>query len=410
MRDLAADFLRFVCQTSPAPLGIEVVRAEGARVWDASGREYLDLLSGIGVGSVGHRNPDVVAAVKEQADRYLHTLVYGEGILESQVELARELAGVTPGDLSVSFFTNSGTEAIEGAMKLARKVTGRPRFVAFDGAYHGDTTGALALCGNSLYREPFEPLLRDVLRLPFDDLDALERIDEGVAAVIVEPIQGEGGVRIPHEEFLPNLRERCTSVGALLVFDDVITGMARTGRWFACQHWDTTPDVLVLAKALGGGLPLGAFISRPEIMSTLSHDPPLAHVTTFGGHPLSCAAGLAALRYTAAHRLHERAAQLGELWLSRLRGWIGPLLRAVRGKGLLIGLELDTPLHTQEFCRAAFREGLILNWTLHRDTVVRLAPPLIMSEEDAEQALSALGRALAGIDGSQRQRQDVTRG
>jgi acetylornithine/succinyldiaminopimelate/putrescine aminotransferase len=398
VRDLSDDFLRFVCQTSTAPLGIEVVRAEGVRVWDSSGREYLDLLSGMGVANVGHRNPDVVAAVKEQADRYLHTLVYGEGVLESQVELARELAGVTPGDLSVTFFTNSGAEAIEGAMKLARKFTGRRRFVSFDGAYHGDTTGALALCGNSLYREPFEPLLTDVSRLPFDDANPLGRIDESVAAVVVEPIQGEGGVRIPHDEFLPALHERCTRVGALLVFDEVITGMARTGRWFACQHWDVTPDVLVLAKALGGGLPLGAFVSRPEIMSTLSHDPPLAHVTTFGGHPLSCAAGLAALRYTATHRLHERASQLGELWLSRLREWVGAVLRDVRGKGLMIGLELDTPQHTQEFCRSALDEGLILNWTLHRDTVVRLAPPLVISEDDSERALSALRRALQTIE------------
>jgi acetylornithine/succinyldiaminopimelate/putrescine aminotransferase len=395
---LADNFRRFVCQTSPTPLGIEVTRAEGTRVWDAAGREYLDLLSGIGVAGVGHRNPDVVAAVKEQADRYLHTLVYGECILESQVELARELASITPGDLSVSFFTSSGAEAIEGAMKLARKYTGRQRFVAFDGAYHGDTTGALALCGNSLYREPFEPLLSDVLRIPFNQLDVLGPIDESVAAVIVEPIQGEGGVRIPRDEFLPTLRDRCTSVGALLVFDEVITGMARTGRWFACQHWDTTPDVLVLAKALGGGLPLGAFVSRPEIMSTLSHDPPLAHVTTFGGHPLSCAAGLAALRYAAVRGLPERAARLGELWLSRLREMAGPGLREVRGKGLLIGLELDTPQRTQEFCRAALREGLIVNWTLHRDTVVRLAPPLIMSEEECEQAISALGRALRATE------------
>jgi len=188
--DLATNFRRFVCQTSTTPLGIEVVRAEGARVWDASGREYVDLLSGMGVANVGHCNPDVVAAVKQQADRYLHVLVYGEGILESQVELARRLAEVAPADLSVSFFTNSGAEAVEGAMKLARKFTGRRRFVAFDGAYHGDTTGALALCGNPLYREPFEPLLDDVVRLPFDDLDAIERIDESVAAVILEPIQG----------------------------------------------------------------------------------------------------------------------------------------------------------------------------------------------------------------------------
>jgi len=205
-------------------------------------------------------------------------------------------------------------------------------------------------------------------------------------------------VRIPGDEFLPHLRARCTNVGALLVFDEVITGMGRTGRWFACEHWNTAPDVLVLAKALGGGLPLGAFLSRPDVMSTLSHDPPLAHVTTFGGHPLSCAAGLAALRYAATHRLPERATRLGELWLSRLGDMVGPVLRTVRGKGMLVGLELDTPQHTQDFCRAALQEGLLLNWTLHRDTVVRLAPPLVMSEDDCEKALSALGRALKAAE------------
>jgi acetylornithine/succinyldiaminopimelate/putrescine aminotransferase len=312
--------------------------------------------------------------------------------------LARELARLAPGNLSVSYFTNSGAEAIEGAMKLARKHTGRRRFVAFDGAYHGDTTGALALCGNPLYRKPFEPLL-DVVRLPFDDLVALDLIDTSVAAVVVEPIQGEGGVRIPRDDLLPALREQCTRVGALLVFDEVISGMARTGRWFACEHWNTVPDVLVLAKALGGGLPLGAFVGPPEIMSALSHDPPLAHVTTFGGHPLSCAAGLAALRYTAAQRLPERAARLGEAWLTRLRGMIGPVLREVRGKGLLLGLELASPEQTREFARASLREGLILNWTLHRDTVVRLAPPLTLDAEESERALTAIERALGRVEG-----------
>jgi acetylornithine/N-succinyldiaminopimelate aminotransferase len=395
---LRADFRRFVCQTSPEPLGIVVSRARGSTVWDTEGREYLDLLSGIGVASVGHCNPEVVAAVRAQAERYLHVMVYGEGVIEPQVALARRLAEIAPGELSVTYFTNSGTEAVEGAMKLARKFTGRAGMVAFEGSFHGDTMGALSLGGNPVYRAPFEPLLANTRLLPFDDLEALAGIDESVAAVFVEPIQGEGGVRIPSAEFLPALRARCNEVGALLVFDEVITGMGRTGRWFAAEHSGVCPDVLVLAKALGGGLPLGAFIGRPEVMATLSHDPPLAHVTTFGGHPLSCAAGLAALEFGTRECLPERAARLGTLWMEHLQELVGPVLRAVRGQGLLIGLDLVGPEATRTFCRAALERNLILNWTLHRDNVVRLAPPLVITEEESEQALSRIAEALREVE------------
>jgi len=386
-----ADFKRFVCQTSDAPLGIEVDRALGSTIWDTSGRAYLDLLAGMGVASVGHCNPEVVAAVRAQAERYLHVLVYGELVQEPQVELARRLAEIAPGELSVTYFTNSGTEAVEGALKLARKYTGRAGIVAFDGGFHGDTFGALSVGGNPVYRVPFEPLLPGVRFLPFDDQAALQAIDESTAAVIVEPIQGEGGVRIPAAGFLPALRRRCDETGALLVLDEVVTGMGRTGRWFACEHWDVQPDVLVLAKALGGGLPLGAFVGRPELMRTLSHDPPLAHVTTFGGHPLSCAAALAALDYARREQLPARAAALGEHWLGRLKEMIGPVLRAVRGKGMLLGLELADPDLTRRFCGEALAAGLILNWTLHRDTLVRLAPPLVITAEESERALSGIG-------------------
>ena len=391
---LRQDFLRHVCQTSPSPLGIVVARAEGASVWDAEGREYLDLLSGMGVASLGHGHPEVVAAVRAQAERYLHVMVYGEMVQEPQVALARRLAELAPGELSVVYFTSSGTEAIEGAIKLARKATGRSRLVAFRGGYHGDTMGALSLCDSPTYRTPFEPLLADVEFLPFDRPEEMGRIDERVAAVVVEPIQGEGGVRVPRPEFLPALRARCDATGALLVLDEVMTGWARTGAWFACQHWGVVPDVLVLAKALGGGLPLGAFIGRPELMRTLSHDPPLAHVTTFGGHPLSCAAGLAALAVAEREALPARAAALGETWRARLAASLGSVLREVRGRGLLIGLEFATPEQTQAFCRAALSHGLILNWTLHRDTVVRLAPPLTLSAADSERALTAIEASL----------------
>jgi acetylornithine/N-succinyldiaminopimelate aminotransferase len=395
--DLAGEFRRYVGQTSPTPLGIEVARARGVSIWDANGREYVDLLAGMGVANVGHAHPEVLAAIARQAEQYLHVMVYGEAVLAPQVLLARQLASLAPGALRVTYFTNSGAEAVEGALKLARKYTGRTRLVAFEGAYHGDTLGALSVCGNACYRVPFEPLLADVERLPFGDAAALDRIDERVAAVIVEPIQAEGGVRIPPDDFLPALHARCRAVGALLACDEVMTGLGRTGRWFACEHWGVEPDILILAKALGGGLPLGAFVSRPDIMATLAHDPPLAHVTTFGGHPLSCAAGVAALEIALRERLAERAAAVGAEWRDRLTALIGETVRAVRGRGLLIGVELANPDVTQVFCRAAYARGLILNWTLHRDTVVRLAPPLTIDAPTSHRALAAIVSAVHDV-------------
>lgn len=397
--ELTELFVRHVCQTSPEPLGIVVDRARGATIWDVDGREYLDLLSGIGVAGIGHCNPEVVAALAAQASRYLHTSVYGEAVQAPQVELARRIAALAPGDLSVTYFANSGTEAIEGALKLARKRTGRRRFIAFEGGYHGDTTGSLALCDNRVYRRPFEPLQLDVEFLPFGDVAALDRIDESVAAVVVEPVQAEGGVRIPPDEFHPALRRACDNAGALLVFDEVMTAFGRTGRWFACEHWTVCPDVLVLAKALGGGLPLGAFVGEPRLMAELSHDPPLCHVTTFGGHPLSCAAGVAALEFAEREDLPARAARQGRVWLDRLRSLATDRLVDVRGLGMLLGLEFATPEMTQAFARRAFELGLILNWTLHRDTVIRLAPPLVMTEDETERALTALASAIATISG-----------
>jgi acetylornithine/succinyldiaminopimelate/putrescine aminotransferase len=399
MSALREDFLRFVCQTSPEPLGIEVAHAQGCVVVDTSGREYLDLLSGIGVASLGHAHPVVVQAVKAQAERYLHTMVYGEHIQEPQVRLARRLAEVTPGPLSVSYFSNSGTEAVEGALKTARKYTGRSRFVSFVNSFHGDTFGSLSVGGNAVYREPFAPLLPTVNFLPFNDLSALGQIDETVAAVIIEPIQGEGGVRIPDQEFLPRLRQRCREVGALLIFDEVITGFGRTGRLFACEHWQVTPDILVLAKALGGGMPLGAFVGTPEIMATLSSNPPLAHVTTFGGHPVCCAAGLASLEVILQEDLPRRAQSQGAEFLRKLRALCGTGgLIQVRGCGLLLGMDFTTPAATKSFVQNCFAAGLILGWTLHQDTVVRLAPPLIISSAEIEHAVSLMQAVLGKQD------------
>jgi len=393
--DLRALFLRHVCQTSPAPLAIPVERASGATVWDTAGAPYLDLLAGMGVANVGHTHPEVMAAVRAQAERHLHVMVYGELVQEAQVRLARRLADLLPAPLDVVYFTSSGAEAVEGALKTARKHTGRPRLVAFEGGFHGDTLGAVSIGGNAVYRTPFEPLLPEVTLLPFDDPHALAAIDERTAAVVVEPVQGEAGVRIPSATFLPALRRRCDETGALLVLDEVLTGFGRTGRLFAHEHWGVVPDLLVLAKALGGGLPLGAFVGAPAVMATLSRNPPLAHVTTFGGHPVSCAAGLAALEVLLREDLPRRAATLGAELLRRLAALAGRGgLREVRGIGLLLGLEFASAADCARFAHRALARRLILNWTLHRDTVIRLAPPLVLTDAEADDATRRIAAAL----------------
>jgi len=394
---LRADFFRHVCQTSDRPLGVVVAGARGTTIRDVTGRAYLDLLAGMGVANVGHAHPAVVAAVTAQAASYLHVAVYGEMVQAPQTRLAARLAEVTPGDLSVVYFTNSGAEAVEGALKTARKFTGRSGVVAFHGAFHGDTFGALSVGGNPVYRQPFEPLIPGVRFLPFDDAGALAQIDTSVGAVIVEPVQGEGGVRVPRDGFLSALRRRCDTVGALLIADEVVTGLGRTGMLFASEHWGVVPDILVLAKALGGGMPLGAFVGRPTVMRTLSHDPPLAHVTTFGGHPVSCAAGLAAIDVVLAEGLAARAARVGGTWMADLRAALGSAVRDVRGLGLLIGLEFHTPEVTRRFVQRCFDDGLILNWTLHRDCVVRLAPPLTISADEVGRATRIMGAAASEL-------------
>ncbi len=339
---LATAFRRHVAQTSDAPLGLEIARARGSWLYDRAGRRYLDLVAGMGVSNVGHAHPAVLRACAAQLRRHLHVMVYGEFALEPQVRLAARLAELAGPPFETSYFTSSGAEAIEGALKLARKHTGRTRLVAFDLGYHGDTLGALSIGGNPRYRDPFLPLVGPVTLLPWDDATALRRIDARVAAVVIEPVQAEGGVRVPQAAFVRALRARCSEVGALLVFDEVLTGLGRTGALFAFEHFGVRPDVLVLAKALGGGLPLGAFVSSRRIMRTLARRPPLAHVTTFGGSPLACAAGLAALEVIVGRDLAGRAARVGadlHRALVRLQGRHS-VIRDVRGRGLLVGIEL----------------------------------------------------------------------
>ena len=392
--DLRADFFRHIAQTSPAPIGVEIERAQGAWLYARDGRRYLDFISGIGVANLGHGNPAVLEAIARQAQRYLHVMVYGEYVLDAQVKLARRLAQLLPAGLDQVYFTNSGAEAIEGALKTARKRTGRSLFVAFDGAYHGDTMGALALAGNPGFRAAFEPLPGPVRHLPYGEIDALEAVDANVAAVVIEPVQAESGVRIVSVKFMHALRQRCDRAGALLIFDEVLTGFGRTGSLFALEHYGVTPDIIVLAKALGGGLPLGAFCSSASILSVLANDPPLGHITTFGGHPLSCAAGLAALETLTREKLPERAGQTGEAIMDRLAQLASPAVTAIRGIGLLIGIELESAELTRQVAAKCIESGVIVNWTLNCDRVVRLAPPLTISEEEVDFALRIIEQSL----------------
>ena len=391
------NFDRHLAQTSAAPIGLEIDRAEGSWIYTTDGRRYLDLIAGIGVSALGHANPAVLAAIADQARRHLHVMVYGEYVIEVQAKLAARLAESLPRSLGRVYFTNSGAEAIEGALKTARKHTGRAGFVAFEGAYHGDTMAALALMGNAVFRAPFEPLPGPVRHLPYNDLSALAAIDESVAAVVIEPVQAEGGVRIPDREFMTALRDRCESTGTVLIFDEVLTGFGRTGRLFALEHFGVAPDIIVLAKALGGGLPLGAFCGSDELIGKLAHDPPLGHITTFGGHPLSCAAGLASLEVIIDGRLWETADSAGAQLHTGLSESGGTEIVAVRRLGALVVIEFKTASWAHRFVAETIARGVIVNWTLNADRVVRLAPPLTIKADEIASGLNAMRDALEAI-------------
>lgn len=393
-KQLLSAFFAHLAPTSLAPMGMIIERASGSTIYTSDGNHYIDLLAGIGVAALGHGDRRILSAIDEQASRHLHVMVYGEFIQEKQVALAERLCSLLPAALDSVYFTNSGTEAVEGALKLVRKVTGRSRLLAFEGGFHGDTLGAASVGGNPVYRDPFLPLLPDVGFMRFNDEASLDAIDDSVAGVIVEPVQAEAGVVVPRDGFLAKLRQRCSEAGTLLIFDEVITGLGRTGKLFALEHQAALPDVLVLAKALGGGLPLGAFVSSKRTLKALAVDPPLGHVTTFGGHPLSCAAGLASLDIIVgedlparAHAMGQRLADLLDLRLPK------QMVREIRHAGLLVGVEMTSAALVETFVSECRREGLIMGWTLHDDTVVRLAPPLVITEAELEEATQRMARA-----------------
>ncbi len=395
MNILRKQFLAHVGQTSPSPMLVEVARAEGTFFYTPEGKRYYDLVAGVSVSNVGHSNPAVVRAVQEQAARYMHVMVYGELVERPQVEYAARIAALLPGGLESVYFVNSGAEAVEGALKLAKRYTGRTELVSMRRAYHGSTHGAMSMMGTpegEEWKSAFRPLLPDVQAIEFNDFAALERITDRTACVLAEPVQGEAGVRPPAPGYLEALRRRCDETGALLVFDEIQTGMGRTGAMFAATRYGVEPDIVCLAKAFGGGMPLGAFVARPQIMATLRERPVLGHITTFGGHPVCCAAGLAALDYLVEHRVVERVEAKGALYEELLRDH--PAVREIRRAGLLMAVELGEAPKLYRLMELFKEEGILSDWFLYCDTAFRISPPLTISEEEVRDSAAIIRRCL----------------
>ena len=398
-------FLRHVAQTSAFPLMLEIERAEGMYLYDTNGKRYMDLIAGIGPSVLGHRHPSILQAIENQLDKYLHTLVYGEFVLSPQVQLATLLSQNLPDSLDSVYFTNSGTEATEGAMKLAKRYTGRTEFVAMRNAYHGSTQGAMSLNSDDYFTQAFRPLLPDIRHITFNDKNDLNHITEKTAAVIVETVQGEAGI-IPStvtkdssgEGYLQALRQRCTETGSMLILDEIQAGMGRTGTLWGFQHYEIVPDILLLAKGLGGGMPIGAFISSKNIMWALTDDPILGHITTFGGHPVSCAAGYATLKTLVDTDLVQQASEKGNLFKKLL---VHPQIRDVRQIGLWLAVELDNFDILQEVIQNCLKNGLLTDWFLFNNRSLRIAPPLIITENEIKWACATILKALDEIDDRQ---------
>ncbi|MFV1884418.1 MAG: aspartate aminotransferase family protein [Balneola sp.] len=380
-------FKKNVAQTSDAPIGLEISHAEGPFLYTVEGKRYVDFISGIAVSSLGHRHPKVIEAIKEQVDKHLHVMVYGEFIQKPQLEFAELLTSILPDGLDQVYFVNSGTEANEGALKLAKKHTGRSKLVAFKNSYHGDTHGSLSVTGRDVYRDPYLPLLPDVHFLDFNSFEVLDIIDQNTAAVILEPIQGEGGIIPSDKKWLKEIRKRCDESGVLLIYDEIQSGFGRTGKMFAFEHYDIAPDILCLAKAMSGGMPMGAFVSSREIFEAFMYNPPLNHVTTFGGHPVSCAAALANLKELLSGDYLAKATLIEKKAKEKLKG---KGIVEVRGKGAMLGLQLSSKELTQKVVEECFSLGILLGWTLHSDTLIRLAPPLIIDENLLNDVLTVI--------------------
>lgn len=384
-------FLLNTAQTSSSPRLIEIDRAEGVYLFGPNGEKYIDLVSGFAVSNIGHRHPKVLEAISAQLNKYLHVTVYGEFVQAPQVQLATDLLAVLPGHLNSVYFTNSGTEATEGAMKIAKKFTGRQEIVAAANAYHGSTQGALSLMGNAEYHRAYAPLLPGIRFIKYNSIDDLAQITESTAAVVLEAIQGEAGIRVPDAEYMRAVRKRCDEVGTLLIFDEIQTGFGRTGRLFAFEHYHMVPDILLLAKGMGGGMPIGAFIANRQVMDVIKANPILGHITTFGGHPVSCAAARASLRVILDENLLPSVETKAQLFREKLQH---PVIREIRGKGLMLCLQLDTFEQVQEVSKYCAAHGVMIDWFLHCETALRIAPPLTISEAEINAACSVILAAL----------------
>lgn len=385
-------FLNYLAQTSDAPIAIEIVRAEGLYLFGSDGKKYTDLISGISVSSLGHRHPEIVNAIKEQADSYLHLMVYGEYIQSPQVKLAQLLVNQLPLNLDNVYLVNSGSEAIEGALKLAKRVSSRPGIIAYNQAYHGHTQGAMSVMGGEEWKRQFRPLLPGISFLRFNNFIDLDRISEQTACVLIEPVQAEAGIISPVKGFLEALRNKCTETGTLLIFDEVQTGFGRTGNLFAFQKYNVVPDILVLAKSMGGGMPIGAFIASKEYMSSFINDPPLGHITTFGGHPVSASAALANLKVLLKESFISEVLFKEQLIISLLESH--PAVKEIRSSGLMIAVELGSEELVRKVASECIKMGVIVDWFLFCPTAIRIAPPLIITSDEIKEACSIIRNIL----------------
>jgi acetylornithine/succinyldiaminopimelate/putrescine aminotransferase len=384
-------FLSYNAQTTNFPLLLEFERAEGVYLYDKDGRAFTDLIAGIGVSNLGHSHPYVLNAIKEQLDKYMHLMVYGEYVQTPQVRFAEKLISLLPDNLASVYFTNSGAEAAEGALKLAKRFTGRGQILAFKNSYHGSTHGALSVMGNEEFKQAYRPLLPGVGFAGLNCLSDLDLITTETACVIVETVQGEAGVRVPDKAYMQALRKRCAEQGALLILDEIQASFGRTGKLFAFEHYDIVPDILLLAKALGGGMPLGAFIASHQIMAVLTENPMLGHITTFGGHPVCCAAGLAALEVLLSEELIAGVEEKAALFRKLL---VHPLIKEVRGKGLMLAVEFESFDLNKKIIDRCIENGVITDWFLHCSNSMRIAPPLVITTEQIEKACAVILEAV----------------
>ncbi len=387
-------FLNHIGQTSDAPLCLEIVKAEGCKMWDVNGKEYIDLIGGISVCNVGHRHPKVITAIKDQLDKYLHVMVNGELVLSPQTAYAKLLTDNLPPSLNSVFFTASGTEATEGAMKLAKRFTGRTQIVAFKNSYHGSTQGSLSIMGDEYWRNAFRPLLPDVLHLNFNSFEDLQLITDQTACVFAETIQAESGVIVPENNWLSEVRKKCDETGALLVLDEIQCGFGRNGTLWAFEQFGVVPDILLLGKALGGGMPLGAFIADKKLMDCLSYNPVLGHINTFGGHPVCCFAGLAAMNVLLNEKLIDSVKEKEYLFISLLSH---PKIKSIRSKGLMIALEFNSAEKNKKIIDSLIDKGIFTDWFLFAPQCLRIVPPLVISTEEIQEACDKIISVLDSI-------------